>query len=391
MSKVKTLILHPAPAPYRVDLFNRLHEQIDLRVVFLSDHIRYYDKFNQEKLRSSLKCDYDFFLSGISFLGRDFRTGLGKLIGKLKPDVVVSHEFSYSTLATAFYRRLMTKYNFGHLLWTVENSSLLERRGFIRRLLRKICCRAVDGMIVYSNEIKNDFVRLKMPRERMFVCANHQDEQNFKTKLKAARPLAKGHIDKYMLSGKKVVLFVGRLAKSKNLSKLIDAFSIVSRDNPAAVLVLVGDGPEQKILEKQAKSLGLSDKVLFAGHQEGIHLYVWYLLADVFVLPSIREPYGAVVNEALMAGVPVLCSSCAGANVLINGCTNGCVFDPYDKNILAHHIQKVLTNNLTAEQVACSNRINLMPVSFERDVTSFVNAVEYVAELKRGKGSEETE
>ena len=154
-SEFRTLIFHPALAPYRVDLFNRLNERIDMKVIFLNDHVRYYDSFNQEKLRGSLKCDYDYLLSGFEILGREFRTGLGKIIDRFKPDVVVSHEFSYITLATALYRILGTKHSFGHLLWTVENNSLLEHRNFLRRFLRKICCKAVDGMLVYSDEIKN--------------------------------------------------------------------------------------------------------------------------------------------------------------------------------------------------------------------------------------------
>jgi len=391
MSKVKTLIFHPALAPYRVDLFNSLNEKIDMRVVFLSEHIGYYNKFNQERLRNSLKCRYGYLLSGISLLGRDLRTGLGKIIDEYKPDVVVSHEFSYSTLATAVYRRFGTKYNFGHLLWTVENSSLLKERGLIRRLLRKICCSAVDGILVYSNSIKNDFVRYGIPQERIFVCANHQDEKRFTSKLDAARFLVKNYIKKYALSGKKIVLFVGRLAKPKNLSRLIDAFSRISNQNEAAVLVLVGDGPEQKVLKKQAESLGLLDKVMFLGHQEGAHLYVWYLLATVFVLPSTCEPYGAVVNEALMAGIPVLCSSCAGANVLIKDYKNGFLFDPYYIDMFAHRLKQALVDNPFVEEKAWSSRINLMPVSFERDVTSFIKAVDYVAELRQTKRADETE
>ena len=389
MSEFRTLIVHPALAPYRVDLFNRLSEHIDMKVVFLNDHVKYYDRFNREKLRGGLKCENDCLLSGFEFLGREFRTGLGKIIDEFKPDVVVSHEFSYITLATALYRILGTKHSFGHLLWTVENNSLLEHRNFLRRFLRKICCKAVDGMLVYSDEIKNQFARFGLPRERIFVCANHQDEKRFLTNLETARSLLGEHVKKYMLHDKKIVLYVGRLAKPKNLP-LINAFSMVSGKNPAVILVLVGDGPEKKFLQSRAESLNISNKVLFIGHRENAHLYVWYLLASLFVLPSTREPYGAVVNEALMTGVPVLCSSHAGANVLINDSKNGCLFNPYNTKELAYRINEALTGDITVEKLAPARRENLMPVPFERDVTSFVKAVGCIGELQRAQGARRT-
>jgi glycosyltransferase involved in cell wall biosynthesis len=384
MSGFRTLIFHPALAPYRIDLFNRLHERIDMRVIFFSKHVGYYKKYNQDRLQNSLKCRYGYLINGISLFERDLRTGLGKAIDKYKPDVVVSHEFAYSTLANAALRKLGTKYKFGHLLWTDENSHMLNGRGFIRLFLRRICCSAVDGVIVNSDKMKEEFLRFKPQPNKIFVCANLQDEKCFADKLDAARRLVECHIKKYELSDKKIVLFVGRLVKPKNLPRLIDAFSRISKENVAAVLVLVGDGSEKKILKRKASSLGILDKVLFVGHQEEAHLYVWYLLATVFVLPSIWEPYGAVVNEALMAGVPVLCSSCAGANVLISDCKNGRLFNPYGIGQLAYRIGEFLTDSPNVEDIAQSRRGNLMPVSFERDVTSFINAVESVAQLKRG-------
>jgi len=378
MLKLKTLVFHPALAPYRVDFFNRLRHELDMHLVFFSDHIAYHRELNQDKLRDSLKCEHQYLLCRFRFLKRDFPIGIGRIIEECAPDVVVSHEFSYPTLSIMLYRKLFAKQDFGHALWTAENIHMLRSRGMARTALRRICSKAADSMLVYSKAIAEGFTqRLGIPAEKMFICANHQEEKMFAAKLDSARSLVPEHVRAYHLSGKKVVLFVGRLTGVKNLERATEAFACVSRKDSKAMLVMVGDGPLRNALEDQASHIGIADKVLFTGHQEGNHLYAWYLLSSVFMLASIWEPYGAVVNESLLAGVPVLCSSHAGASVLIREGDNGHVFDPNDTDLLSFLMKEALTDAPTAEIAGASRRESLMPVPFERDVASFVQAVKY--------------
>ncbi len=97
------------------------------------------------------------------------------------------------------------------------------------------------------------------------------------------------------------------------MDKLIHAFKETLQTHPDAVFVIVGDGPEKVKYGELANNYGISDKVLFAGRFEDVALYAWYLVAGCFALPSTFERFGAVINEALLAGVPTLCSSIEGA------------------------------------------------------------------------------
>lgn len=381
MSRLKTLIFHPALAPYRIDLFNRLRHEMDLKVVFFSDHVIYQRELDQHSLRELLKCDYDYLLNGIRFFKRDFRIGMGRIIQEFKPDVVVSHEFSYATLSVMFHRKWLARRNFGHVLWTAENIPMLENRGFARRVLRKMCCQGADTLIVYTDEVREAFDRRWIPAERIFVCANHQEEESFLKKIDAARPLVKVCLRKHNLHGKRVVLFVGRLAEVKNLARLIEAFARASKQEARAVLVLVGTGPQKDNLEALTSRLGIANRVLFVGHHEGPELHMWYLVCAVLVLPSTWETYSAVVNEALLSGKPVLCSSNAGSRVLIREGKNGHVFDPYDINALVDLMARALANAPLAGPTDLPIRKNLMPVSFEDGIVSFVRAVEYAANI----------
>jgi len=169
--------------------------------------------------------------------------------------------------------------------------------------------------------------------------------------------------------------------KVKNLERVLEAFAVVAQTLANVMMVFVGDGPELATLQDKVSRLGLINQTLFVGHREGDDLLVWYLLAWGSLLASTSETYGAVVNESLLAGVPVLCSRRAGANMLIQEGKNGHVFDPYNVENLASVMRLVLSQGTPADIVGQIQRNSLMPVPFERDVNSFVKAVNYVASV----------
>ena len=109
-----------------------------------------------------------------------------------------------------------------------------------------------------------------------------------------------------------ILLWVGKMSRVKNLLFLLRAFKYILEAFPKAVLVLVGDGPEEARLKDEAKKLGIIDFVKFEGAQTDLISY--YKTADVFVFPSLYEGWGRVVIEAAAAGLPIVMSDvgCAG-------------------------------------------------------------------------------
>ena len=114
--------------------------------------------------------------------------------------------------------------------------------------------------------------------------------------------VARGHDGPFRL------LFVGRLAPQKNVSRLLRAIAAVSV--PVEV-VIVGDGEERAALDKQRTELGL-DHVRMVGAQVGPDLVGWYRWADAFILTSDREGRGLVLLEAMAAGLPVVAGRVQG-------------------------------------------------------------------------------
>ncbi len=376
MPKIRTIIFHPALAPYRVDLFNELAEYLDLKLIFLRKNLLN-QKFDQDYLCTRLKCEYGYLCSGFDVGARSFRWGVGREILDFKPDVVVSHEYSSTSLLVSSRKKLLPDYNkWKQLIWTADNVSICEEARFFRRRARKISLGVADGMIVYTKAAKDWYVRYGVPEKRIGICPNIQKEDVFRSALQSSLPIAERYIRDYNLVGKRVLLFVGRFFEIKGIDRVIKAFAGVVKSIPDAVFVIVGDGPEKDSLEDLAASKGIGDSIRFVGRFEGCELLAWYLVGQLFVLASSSETYGAVVNEALLAGLPVICSTRAGAADLIRQGYNGSVFDPYDVSELSAQMKNILVDVSPLQDEPLSTRRSLMPISFEDAVRGFVEIVE---------------
>ncbi len=124
-------------------------------------------------------------------------------------------------------------------------------------------------------------------------------------------------------------LYVGRLAPEKNVAGLLATYLAHREAGGHWPLVLVGDGPERARLEQHAAASPFAPDIHFAGHKSSAELPRYYAFAGCFVLPSTREPWGLVVNEAMACGLPVIVSSRCGCAVdLVTPGENGFVFDP---------------------------------------------------------------
>lgn len=130
-------------------------------------------------------------------------------------------------------------------------------------------------------------------------------------------------------------LYVGRLAREKNIAALIDAFAQYRQRGGSLSLVLVGDGPEAGALRQRVEQNNLAEHVVFAGLKDTREIGPYYAFADWFILPSLLDPWGLVVNEAMAAGLPVIVSDrCGCSDDLINDGKNGFHFTPTQEGSL---------------------------------------------------------
>jgi glycosyltransferase involved in cell wall biosynthesis len=171
------------------------------------------------------------------------------------------------------------------------------------------------------------------------------------------------------------VLFCAKLQSWKRPGDLLEAFA--RADVSGSHLMFAGDGPLRGELERRAGSLGFADRVHFLGFVNQTGLPAVYVASDLMVLPSDYEPFGLVVNEAMICGCPVLVSDRVGAkyDLVQEGITGG-VFPCGDVDALASAIRSLLSNRPRLAQVSAAARERLKSWTPEMNVESFVETVE---------------
>ncbi|HSU27402.1 MAG TPA: glycosyltransferase [Chitinophagaceae bacterium] len=366
--KKRLLVFHQALAPYRVDLWNSLNELYDLKLYFIYENLLE-QKFDQDDLRSKLNFKCYYLKKGFRIRYRSFRWGFLSIIRKFKPDVIFTYEYSQTTMFIHFIKKL---FNYKFSIYSICDDSLLLAKNCKgpRKMSRNYLVEKLDGLITVNKEVADWYNREFSMKNKCVVFPIIANESVFRARLNATLSKANLLLTNYKLAGKKCILYVGRLAEFKGIDRLIKSFAGITRDNPDALLILVGSGPEFETLKKLTVELGVQDMVLFAGRHEGLDLLAWYNIGQVFVLASHQENFGAVVNEALLSGMNVLCSRNAGAHELVTPGINGNTFDPYDLDtlsaLLKDELQKV--NNL--EQIAAM-RPSKMQYSYGECIENF--------------------
>jgi len=203
-------------------------------------------------------------------------------------------------------------------LWWKESIKALRVRGF-------------DAALVGGPSHADYLEELGMPRGRIALGYNAVDHEAFALETDKARRDPSTRVG---LPDRPYFLSVCRFAAEKNLPRLIRAFAAYRAGGGTWDLALVGGGPDAATVDEVVRESGLGRSIHGPGFLQGEGLARWYAHASAFVLASVCEPWGLVVNEAAAAGLPLLVSDRAGvAGTLVDGGT-GRTFDPLDPDAI---------------------------------------------------------
>ncbi|MBW1956891.1 MAG: glycosyltransferase family 4 protein [Deltaproteobacteria bacterium] len=141
-----------------------------------------------------------------------------------------------------------------------------------------------------------------------------------------------------------VFITVGRLIHRKGIGNLLEAWREFAKVIPIDCrLVIIGEGPLESALKRQAHEAGLK-KVVFMGSIDYDAIAPYYAAADVFVMPTLEDNWSLVVPEAMACGLPVLCSKYNGCHPeMIEPGGNGWVFDPLDAEDTLSALKRCIT------------------------------------------------
>ena len=169
----------------------------------------------------------------------------------------------------------------------------------------------------------------------------------------------------YLLSmkerGYKIVSNVGRLTLHKGLTNLLRSFHLVVQHQPKTLLLLVGDGEQRDELIELAAELGISRNVFFAGYQRGERWRSAFQVADLFVLPSISEPFGLTPLEAAMYGTPSLISKQSGVAEIFRNCLK---VDFWDVDGMANKIVGALQSRTVLDVLTANAQAEITGINW---------------------------
>jgi len=194
---------------------------------------------------------------------------------------------------------------------------------------------------------------LGFPAERIVTGYDVVDNRHFSTRAASSAPDNDRLPQPYFFC-------CARFVAKKNLQFLVDAFAQYSREHThdAWDLVIAGDGPLRETVARCVSEISVGPNVHILGHRSYADLPELYASAGAFILPSIVDEWGLVVNEAMAAGLPVLVSKGAGCHRdLVENGVNGFVFDPANAGKLAGLMGDIATSPRRNEMGEASRRI----------------------------------
>jgi glycosyltransferase involved in cell wall biosynthesis len=278
--------------------------------------------------------------------GRTLHVPLGLLeaLRRFGPDVVVSVEFGARTLLAALYCNLA---RVPLVIWSYPTRVTAAATPRWRRALAGILlgrARAVIGMGRQAREVLSAW---GVPSKRLFDAPNAHDHEAYVKALATAEPAAREHSLRAALQCRaRIALVVGRLVPSKGIVQLLDAWDRLPPGLRSDwTLLVLGSGPLEDVVQR-ARDAHPPGAIAHLPAVQPHEVIDFYKSADLLLFPSLSDPWGLVVNEAMACGLPVLCSTRAGcAEDLIRPGENGWLVDPLDDDAFSSALLEALSTD----------------------------------------------
>lgn len=195
-----------------------------------------------------------------------------------------------------------------------------------------------DRIVAVSEHTKRCIIReYAIPADKIEVVHNSFDTELV---IQNEGENAYRYLTAMKKQGYRVVTNIGRMTIQKGLPNLLHAFQKVVHHRPKTLLLLAGAGEQYTELVSLSAQLGISRNVVFADFQRGKGYRDTFGIADLFVMPSISEPFGIAPLEAILYGTPVLLSKQSGVSEILH---NVLKTDFWDIDEMANQIVSVVS------------------------------------------------
>ncbi|MBI4528299.1 MAG: glycosyltransferase, exosortase A system-associated [Deltaproteobacteria bacterium] len=203
-------------------------------------------------------------------------------------------------------------------------------------------CRRVDEIVVICRGLEDDLIQRGIPPEKISVVYNGINTHKFQISL-----ADREHRDRWGLSGKKVIGFIGSFYRYEGLDLLVDAFAQLASSRPDVSLLLVGGGEMENELKAQVNRLGLDGKVVMPGEVPHERVPGIYSTIDILAYPRYSKRLTELVTplkplEAMAMGKALVASDVGGHRELIRHGETGLLFPAGDVSSLVSALQHLL-------------------------------------------------
>lgn len=208
----------------------------------------------------------------------------------------------------------------------------------VRFLLRR-----ADRVVAQSQNTKQNAIQYYNPGREIHVIPLSYEPFCFSAV--SRRELGLSENKRYLVS-------VGRVVKRKGFDYLIKSLELLDED---VELLLIGDGGERAVLQDLAKTMGLSHRIQFVGDVSEEEKFQYLANADIYVLSSLHEGFGIVLQEAMQVGLPIVSTNYGGQVDLIINQVNGLLVEPENAVALAEAIKQLLRDENLYKKISYNN------------------------------------
>jgi glycosyltransferase involved in cell wall biosynthesis len=326
-------------APYRVPLFEALQTRVGQLRVFASTPVEPNRSWRAQwgeldvTVQRSITVRKRWRESGFTDTGYvHFPYDTLAQLRRFRPDVIISSELGLRTVLAAFYKLLNVHVRL--VVWATLSEHTEANRGLMRTLVRPRLLRCADAVLVNGASGARYVTGLGVPQDRVTLAPYTTDVAPFQ---KARRRSG--------LPGTIRLLFAGMFVERKGLLPFLEVLRRWTNANDVRIeFDIAGDGPLRPALEAFAGGPRLKISILDPVAYD--RLPSLYAGADIFVLPTLSDEWGVVVNEAMAAGLPVLGSrrSQAVEELIVDGET-GWMFTPEDEATIHDALDRALRSS----------------------------------------------
>lgn len=376
--KARAISWNTIPSPYSVDRFNAVADRGEIEFeAWFTDQTASDRSWEFDEREWRFKYRY---LRHVDVLGRCVPLPPLSLLTN-PPDVIASYYAGpvyLAGIAMAKLRRRKTA------IWSMLTFESWSPRSWWKEAIKHLVYRTANGVFTVGPDSAQYATKYGASPHRIYLVEQAFDVDHFAARGKVDEASRRCRREALGLRGT-VFVYVGRIWRGKGLDTLFDAYKRLATRVPGQTsLLIIGDGEDEEFYRRRCAEEGIPD-VIFTGFVQKNDLPGYYALSDVSIFPTLGDPYGLVVDEALAASLPVISSDAAGEiHERIENHKNGFVYPVGDSEALYRHMEYLTTHADARARMASAALTSTAMRTPEKWALEFETAVAAVLQGRTG-------